>query len=595
MGTYSIMRKTLILLIFCIIAAVNLYAQKTYSINNENKIFKVNLFKKKVFAHYLQWFKYRIKRGEITYDHWKWFGAGKRHNPEKINEMGFRDISSVYYPIIGVYDSEDEDVIEYHILTAKAAGIDGFIVDWYGPDNSIDRSFKKLLDISAKYDFKACICYEEKLAFPGYRNPETRQEAVNYAIQDLEYIVDTYSSDANYFKYNNLPILLMFLSSGRWKGLGNKVFKKNELMQIIDFLNKNGWMFIREHLWMDFEKLRAGFAWVGDDDYHDWFYKSVKEMKNNEALDLVIGAVNPGFNDKGVWGWGNGPRYTSRSNGRLYEDYWNLIYQEDPDMVQIVTWNDFEEGTCIAPTYQDRFFYIDKTEEYVSIYNGRKVDLNDNKLPFYLFQLRKYINKQKLYKNKNIKNEIEYIAQNLFKFSAEHIEEKLNKLANKIKYEFINYYDASDEYEKYGDHIYEETLKNIFSSKSNLAFKCKVEVSSKGYSMPIMAVDGNINTRWSSLYKDNVWFSVDLENKRKIGCIIIDWEEAFAEEYLIEASNEKTNWQTIYHKKEGKGGLDIIEFNPIESRYIRFKGIKRGTGWGYSFWEFGIFNSNPDK
>ena len=51
---------------------------------------------------------------------WKWDGT--------------REIASHDYPLIGLYDSGDEWVLECQIQQMKLAGIDGVIIDWYGID-----------------------------------------------------------------------------------------------------------------------------------------------------------------------------------------------------------------------------------------------------------------------------------------------------------------------------------------------------------------------------------------------------------------------------------------------------------------------------
>ena len=45
---------------------------------------------------------------------------------------GRATLASHYHPIIGPYDSGDPDVLEYHALLMKLAGIDGVVIDWYG-------------------------------------------------------------------------------------------------------------------------------------------------------------------------------------------------------------------------------------------------------------------------------------------------------------------------------------------------------------------------------------------------------------------------------------------------------------------------------
>lgn len=67
------------------------------------------------------------------------------------------------------------------------------------------------------------------------------------------------------------------------------------------------------------------------------------------------------------------------------------------------------------------------------------------------------------------------------------------------------------------------------------------------------------------------------------------WEVAYGLKYAIQCwDGEK--WITVYQEDSGDGGMDhIILEAPVESRFIRMLGIKRGTEWGYSLWEFEVF------
>lgn len=62
---------------------------------------------------------------------WGWHWTMHVFDPESVVDDR-RSIASKLYPVIGPYDSAAEDVIEYHLLHMKVAGIDGVIIDWYG-------------------------------------------------------------------------------------------------------------------------------------------------------------------------------------------------------------------------------------------------------------------------------------------------------------------------------------------------------------------------------------------------------------------------------------------------------------------------------
>ena len=69
---------------------------------------------------------------------WGWHWTMNHFDPDTVSATGQRQIASWYYPLIGPYDSADPAVLEYHVLLMKLAGVDGVIVDWYGPDDYLD-------------------------------------------------------------------------------------------------------------------------------------------------------------------------------------------------------------------------------------------------------------------------------------------------------------------------------------------------------------------------------------------------------------------------------------------------------------------------
>ena len=95
--------------------------------------------KPKILAHYMPWFRAEKTTNGMAWEHWEWFGRGPKHDPETVLQNGRHDIASVFYPSIGPYDGREAAVLEYHMLTAKAAGIDGFVADWYGPGGYTDQ------------------------------------------------------------------------------------------------------------------------------------------------------------------------------------------------------------------------------------------------------------------------------------------------------------------------------------------------------------------------------------------------------------------------------------------------------------------------
>jgi hypothetical protein len=102
--------------------------------------------------------------------------------------------------------------------------------------------------------------------------------------------------------------------------------------------------------------------------------------------------------------------------------------------------------------------------------------------------------------------------------------------------------------------------------------------------------DGNPKTRWSSNYQNGQWLYVDLQKERKISKIRMTWEVAYGRGYRIEISDDAQNWKTVYEETKGDGNLDeIILPQPVTGRYIRVFGVDKATQWGFSLWEFEVY------
>lgn len=72
---------------------------------------------------------------------------------------------------------------------------------------------------------------------------------------------------------------------------------------------------------------------------------------------------------------------------------------------------------------------------------------------------------------------------------------------------------------------------------------------------------------------------------------MLDWEVAFGKEYIIQVSDDGQEWVDVFTETDGRGGLEKILFDPVETRFIRMMGISRGTQWGFSLWQFQAFST----
>ena len=102
------------------------------------------------------------------------------------------------------------------------------------------------------------------------------------------------------------------------------------------------------------------------------------------------------------------------------------------------------------------------------------------------------------------------------------------------------------------------------------------------------ACDGDLFSRWSSEWTDPQWLSVDLGTRRSVSGITLFWETAYGRSYSIDVSDDAMTWRTVAQQKDGAGGDEFVGLQPVQCRFIRITGTRRGTGWGYSIRELSI-------
>jgi chitinase len=103
-----------------------------------------------------------------------------------------------------------------------------------------------------------------------------------------------------------------------------------------------------------------------------------------------------------------------------------------------------------------------------------------------------------------------------------------------------------------------------------------------------LAVDGNTGTRWSSTFSDPQWLQVDLGSTQSICKVVLNWEAAYGKSFQVQTSNDAATWTTVYSTTTGTGGVQTLAVNG-SGRYVRMYGTVRGTTYGYSLWEFGVY------
>ncbi len=271
---------------------------------------------------------------------------------------GSPELLAVYQPWFGSkehidvgYSSVDKAVLQRQITEAANLGIDGFLVNWYGPRlEYMDRSYALLQDLASRNNFKTAILYDEAVDNPGHET-----DAV---IVDLQYAYDRYISPqagpsrSAYLHYDGRPVIFIFPKTTKtdW----------NRVRQVADSWPERP-LLIYKDTSAEYAKAFDGFyAWVqpgkqgwsanGNNWGEDYLSAFYKRMLSTYPDKIAVGAAWPGFDDSRA-SWSLNRRISSRC-GKTLEDSLRLYRRYYSDgrtlpFLLIVTWNDYEEGTAI--------------------------------------------------------------------------------------------------------------------------------------------------------------------------------------------------------------------------------------------------------
>jgi len=110
-------------------------------------------------------------------------------------------------------------------------------------------------------------------------------------------------------------------------------------------------------------------------------------------------------------------------------------------------------------------------------------------------------------------------------------------------------------------------------------------------------VDGDLQSRWASAYKDGEWIYFDFGKPKIMSKMIIKWEAAYAPSYEILTSDDAVTWKRLMLLEGQAGGANELDFQPVTCRYVKILGMTRANSeWGISIWEFEAYgpkNKNP--
>lgn len=312
-----------------------------------------------LYVHYMPWFDDPETSGN---GEWGWHWRMNTMDPDITDASGKRQIASHYYPLIGPYASSDPALIEYHLLLMKYSGIDGLLIDWYGSSDALDyatnrRNTEALIELLDRVGLKFAIVYEDA-TIPRVMESTGNDDALSLAREDMLYLSRHYFNRPSYIHIGANPLLLVFgpgyfKSAAQWETILQVFSTKPVLMSLWGHSSATGSASSGEYIWVDQADT--------DDKY-----------ATKDQFDFFMGGAWPGFHDFYEEGDAGNTLFTiDHSQGEIWLDLLNKALEYQPEYLQLITWNDFGEGTMLEPTREYGYLFLTTLQLFAGLSYGQ--------------------------------------------------------------------------------------------------------------------------------------------------------------------------------------------------------------------------------
>jgi glycosyl hydrolase family 99 len=240
------------------------------------------------------------------------------------------------YPAIGRYSSDERDVMRKHIRWAKQAGINGFIVSWKSTE-VLNRRLAKLIQVATQENFSLAIIYQ---GLDFSRNPLP----VSQVASDFDFFNRQFAHRKP-FRFFRKPVMIW---SGTWK------FSRDEIGFVTRPRRDKLLILATARDIEDYERVADlvdgnAYYWSSvNPDTFPGYPQRLKQMGDavHARGDLWFAPAAPGFDALLI----GGSTVVERKGGDTLRREYNAAIGSSPDVVGLISWNEFSENSQIEPS-----------------------------------------------------------------------------------------------------------------------------------------------------------------------------------------------------------------------------------------------------
>jgi hypothetical protein len=249
------------------------------------------------------------------------------------------------------YVSSDRAAMGRHIDQAKAAGIDAFLVAWYGPNgNQTESNLAALLDEANSRGFKIGILFETNSPFLG---------GVGDVTGALQHALSVHANHPAFLRADGRPVIFFWRTQmfgvDTWQNIRSQADSGYSSIWIADGVDTSYLsVFDGHHLYSNTWNPPANLEGVNQK-----FANQVARARDNTgAYKLWVATAMPGYNDVRIRGGAGFAQ--DREGGAYYARSWQAAINSQPNWVVITSFNEWPEGTYIEPSaaYGDQYLSL---------------------------------------------------------------------------------------------------------------------------------------------------------------------------------------------------------------------------------------------
>lgn len=272
------------------------------------------------------------------------------HDPRRRLGPDRVDLGATHYPLAGPYDSRDPAVIREQFRLAREAGLDGFVVSWWGRESEEAVTFAALLDGARDSGLRLSVYYE---------TGELRPRGAAGVAADLDALLGRHGAEPAFLRVDGIPVVFIYaahrLRIAAWDAVLAHLAARGRRVFLVGDAERPEWLarFDALHVYSPVTDLARG---------RDLAAAYRKRAAAARAAGIpFMSAVAPGYDDRTIRQPG---AVIPRAEGATYDATWRAALAVDPAWVLVASWNEWHEGSEIEPSREHGRRYLDATRRW---------------------------------------------------------------------------------------------------------------------------------------------------------------------------------------------------------------------------------------